>query len=137
MSTRTLRLLLTASDSDKNLSRLDPTLLSPQAQMDIAFQGTENKTDFTDEDGNFRDIHEWPDIDLEDIYDEKEDNNVLGIFFSVLEGFEDSALGGTINFRFLPESIVDLHLEGNELHGTVQTRDLPKSLWSLILSFNW
>ena len=38
---------------DPSLSRLDPTLLSDQAKMEIAFERTTNKSRFLDEAGNY------------------------------------------------------------------------------------
>ena len=46
------------SSADQTLGRLDPALMSTQACMEVFIGGTKNKSQFTDDHGNFRDIEE-------------------------------------------------------------------------------
>ena len=124
----TLTPLILAAD-DMSLGRLDPTLLSDQARMEMTFENVENKTGIIDSAGNYHDISAW------DILELCPEGRVWKIRSSLREG-EPGALGGQFNFAFLPDSIGSICLDNNNLLGSLGARDLPTSLEVLLLRGN-
>ena len=114
--------LLTAADG-KLLADLDPTFLSDTARMEISFNDIKYKKLFKDENGNQLDIEEWECLEIED-------GKVTAIKHNMGEtdDNQNERLGGSINFGFLPHSITDIYLQGNEIEGIFYPQRLPPEL---------
>ena len=120
-------ILIVISPDTENLSRLDPSLLSEQTLFEMFIEGFQDKSRFQDEHGNYTDFHGWPAVELCDGELNRFDTN---------DDQESRALGGSINLRFLPESLSWLGLAGNEIGGTICTADLPREIEYLFLDGN-
>ena len=113
---------------DPSLSRLDPTLLSDQALMEMVFENVTmtidgkryNRTD----NGDSVDVCDWPQVECNE-------------FENVIQ-FEESdrKLDGTLNLSYLPPNlkIFTLRWMWEDLHGTLETDHLPKSMEEFQLS---
>ena len=123
-------LLVISPDADsENLSRLDPSLLSEQALFEMFVEGFENKSRFQDGHRNYTDFHGWPTI-------EKSDGEQYHFEASYDLWSTHGVLRGSLNLRFLPETVSILNLAGNEICGTICTEDLPRGMYSLFLQDN-
>ena len=94
----TLTPLILAAD-DMSLGRLDPTLLSDQARMEMTFENVENKTGIIDSAGNYLDISAW------DILELCPEGRVWKIRSSLREG-EPGALRDSSTLHFFQISLV-------------------------------
>ena len=108
--------------ADSALGRLDPSLLSQQAQMEIAFQDIQNRGPFLDENGNFIDISEWHGLRFNEV------GNIDVIDIDLEADADAEAFGGSINFAYLPITILQITFDNCRLRGTISTRDLPPQL---------
>ena len=122
---------------DPSLSRLDPSLLSEQALMEMFVEGFQKKARFQDKNGNYTDISEWPHVTTEDrevtVFSIEEDLDYSpGHFDHLLDG----TLGGSLNPQFLPRSVCNLTLTGQGLTGTVDTEAFGPNLQELRLDRN-
>ena len=130
---QTLLRLLHAAD-DEHLSRLDPSLLSDQALMEMFAAGFDNVYTVYDENENYTDCFEWEIVEVEDgiirfvSYDGYENNHGE-------DGF-GGRLGGSLNLQFLPASVDGIFLPMNDLHGTISPKDLRPGFQKLCLERN-
>ena len=89
---------------DSSLSRIDPTLFSDQAKMEIAFERTTNKSRFLDDTGNYALITEWNGVQISD------DGSVTRIDIN-----DGARMRGNVNFSFLPQTLQHLSMKHHRL----------------------
>ena len=110
---------------DPALGRLDASLLSDQALMEMLFEGMQDsfvkKSDFQDESGNFLDACEWQISEENRV--QCTDERVTDILFSALS-FNKTQFP----FRFIPPLMQRFTLVYADLHGTLDTSVLPQNL---------
>ena len=122
---------IVAADTDKHLSRLDPSLLSNQARMEIFLDGIQRKHLFQDENGNFTDFEEWDIVEMD-----QSNQKIIAIQGERRWNEEDRMLGGSVLFAFLPDTVHTINLAYNTLSGEIEFRDLPPNLDELFLTEN-
>ena len=124
-------LFLYAAD-DEHLSRLDPTLLSDQALLEIFVSSFKNISEFQDENGNFLDIAEWENVDM----GAQDGHDTTVAYFTYPVADEQPNLGGSLNLVFLPPTLEGLYIVSCDLTGTIETADLPRGLLELNVCLN-
>ena len=118
--------LIVAPDSE-HLGRLDPAYLSDQTLMEMLVAGFENREDFLDENENYKDIKEWPCVAF------RRDK----LYLIEFEGdADDSSYGGSLNLRFIPESVTFFSIEGHKIKGTLYPQDLSSTIAHVHFSYN-
>ena len=141
-----MSLILTA---DPSLGRIDYSLLSDQALMEILFDGIRmyDGLSVRDENGNFKEITEWPRIRC--IGDSVAKLRICGTQLSdkqfpfdfipprvtVFKGFS-SNLHGTLDPSVLPHSLIFFDFSDNKLHGSVDLRSFPEKLQEIDIHVN-
>ena len=109
--------VLIASD-DSHLSRLDPSLLSQQAQMEMFVDAMQNKDRFMHNE-NYKDLSEWHGITCNDA------GEVVEIHIDYDEEPQEALLGGRMNMKFLPQTVQLILLDGQAIRGTLEANALP------------
>ena len=123
------------------LGRLEPSSLPEQTLMELLVENLSKrgKRKFQTSDGAFRDIREWPDVQL------NPSGKVVHIRLWHISAngdlslrhiprqvtlFSSSSNGwtGTAEFADLPPAMERLELDDNKLHGTIETAQLPSTL---------
>ena len=138
--------LLTA---DPSLGRIDRSLLSDQALMELLFEGmrADKKAFFQDENGDFIAISEWDCVKSIDEY-VSEIRIARSLFTEKQFPFEfvpqrvrvflsrSCRLHGTLDPSLLPVNLTLFSVEGNKLHGSVQLKSFPDKLRLIDISKN-
>ena len=117
---------------DEHLSRLDPTLLSTQALLEIFVSSFKNISEFQDENGNFLDITDWRSLEILD----PDRDAMMVTNFTYPTNDNQPNLGGSLNLAFLPQTIDRIEIIDCDVTGTIGTADLPPDLIALMLQFN-
>ena len=112
--------ILIASD-DAHMSRLDPTLLSQQALMEMFVDAMQNKDRFMHNE-NYKDISEWQGMTCND------NEEVIEVRISHDVHNQHPKLGGRMNMRFLPSTVRSLIIVGQDMEGTLEANDMPTYL---------
>ena len=136
--------------ADPSLGRIDYSLLSDQALMEILFDGirTDNDASIRDENGNFNDISEWNYIKC--IGDSVSEIKIHGSHISdkqfpfefipprvtVFQTGVSSNLHGTLDPSVLPHSLIVFDVAWNKLHGSVDLRSFPEKLHEIYIHNN-
>ena len=135
--------------ADPALGRLDYASLSDQALMEmlIVHMDDDQKGQFQDKNGHFKDITEWRDIRCKE--DSVKEISFYNCRFSserfpfelipprVKEVFIFfSNLHGTINAALLPLSLISFKVKYNKLHGSLYLSALPRGLEFLDVAGN-
>ena len=137
---------------DPSLGRLDYSLLSDQALMEIFMEGfgDDIKNRYKDIHGMYRDVCEWLGIQCND------DQRItqIGIISKCVSGslelcylppkvnllgicsWGESKLTGSVGLTQLPEEMTELFLEENQLTGEIDLTHLPKGMRKLSLEKN-
>ena len=104
--------------ADSSLGKMDPSMLSDQARMELFVANLEEgfRTYFQADDGTFLDMCEWSGMACDDAGNVT-DVSLVGVY------------AGTACLDFLPESVETLNVSSNEdLKGTLNTSKLPSRL---------
>ena len=114
---------------DPSLSRLDPTLLSDQALMEMVFENVTSTIDGTrynrTDNGDSVDACDWPQVECDD-------------HENVIEFHErDRELSGTLNLSYLPPNLkaFSFRWKQRDLHGKLETDCLPKGMKEFFLNY--
>ena len=136
---------------DPSIGRLDYSLLSDQALMEMLIDGFDDKTkeDYQDKHGMYFDVCEWScvkcDDDQRDIEIDIESNHVRGSLelryvppkVKVLKKtLLLSKLTGSVDLTHLPEGFQVIDLQNNGLTGEIDLAYLPKGMKKQHLSDN-
>ena len=138
---------------DPALGRLDYDSLSDQALMEMLISGMEDqeKKEFQDENGNFKDACEWKGFlrKVECESDRVDDIMFLHIKLSdrqfpfefippLVTSFVSSfcEMHGTLHTPHIPRGLIRFEVARANLHGTINFAALPRKLQKLIISFN-
>ena len=111
---------------DSSLGKMDPSMLSDQARMELAVTGLTDESceEFRDNEGVFLDACEWVATKCDS------DGNVTGLCL-------ETTYWGTLCLDFFPQSLNDIRISCNgNLTGTVDTALLPPRLTVLHLDDN-
>ena len=111
---------------DPSLGRIDYSLLSDQALMEILFDGmrTRNETALRDENGNFKDIFEWEGI------------KCIGDSVSKITMYGKLVSDKQFPFDFIPPRVTVFEGGFANLHGTLDPSVLPMHLIKFIVHYN-
>ena len=120
--------LLTVSLDIDGLGRCNPSMLPQQALLELLIQDIKYKERFQDDSGAFLDICDWVGLSTD------EDGQVYRIMWT-RSTFNYADLE-RIDFRWLPPSLLFLHISGNSTLGSLETCDLPRSLCFIRLREN-
>ena len=110
---------------DPSLGRLDYSLLSDQALMEMSIEGLDDETkkNYQDEHGMYLDVCEWPNITCD------EDESVIEIYI------DSSHVTGSIEICYLPPQVRVLsispwrtEMHNSELTGPVDLTNLPDGM---------
>ena len=108
--------------ADSGLGRINPSMLTDQSRLEIAVDCVNNKGLFTDESGDYRAISTWGGLIF------SEDNLRVTDFLITGRDNGADALGGSIAFSYLPDSMEEISLKKCGLTGTFSTHDLPTAI---------
>ena len=111
------------------LGRCDPSLLPQQARLELLVQDFADKAPFQSADGSFVDVKDWVGVGMD----------AAGCVERILwskRTFRYTGRAGSINLRWIPQTMVFLHISGGGLEGSISTEDLPKTLDFLRLRDN-
>ena len=118
--------------------RLDAASLPTQAKMELLIAGFAQTQRLQDKDGGFGAIEEWPGLTFDKSGAVTKIQWSSGYFDSTTE--EETLSGantsGSIDFRFLPDSLDTLEIASFGLKGTLTTALLPRPIWYLDISEN-
>ena len=137
---------------DPSLGRLDYSLLSDQALMEMLIEGLDDETKKENQDSNgmYLDVCEWPCIKCDDderiIEIEIHSRNVSGSLelryvspkVKVLDisSWRKSMLTGSVDLAHLPFGMEDLNLKSNQFSGEINLTHLPDRMQRLSLENN-
>lgn len=99
-------------------------MLPDEQLMQTLIQDVENKTQFQNADGTYKDLKHWPGVRIKD-------GHVVEINWVL-----NFKLGGSINLLFLPRGVMALRLIENSLSGTLCAADLPPYMRFLGIAVN-
>ena len=138
---------------DPSLGRLDYTLLSDQALMEMLIEGfdDETKRKYQDKNGMYLDVCKWSHVECDD--DERvveihiEGRDIIGsadLFYippkvkslDIIPGFDRTELKGSADLTHLPDGMESLSITGSRITGEVDLTQLPVEMKSLILTDN-
>mmetsp|Transcript_17907 Transcript_17907/g.28010 ORF Transcript_17907/g.28010 Transcript_17907/m.28010 type:complete len:248 (-) Transcript_17907:18-761(-) len=112
--------------ADPSLGKVDKSSFSQQTLMELFIGSFEPKENIYGSPENEIDILEWQGVD---------DNMSGGGVNSIFWNFFD--LTGSLLLQWLPSTVEELCLTGNELSGSIRLEDLPPMLKELSLNQNW
>ena len=127
--------ILLVAAFDPALGRLDYESLSDQALMEMLIDGMEesSKKEFQDDNGNFKDISEWPCLSVSESTP-LEESTVARV---KVISFAEREFGVTqFPFSFLPPQVVQLCANKCNIHGTLDTSVLSPDLRFFTVSQN-
>ena len=112
---------------DKHLSRLDPSLLSQQALMEMVVDGFEDKSAYQDEHGNYTDYSTWEGVECD------EDGEIKAFNFNFFARRYVSPRERKIPLplQFLPQTLINVKFFALNFTGSLSTRDLFAGLQKL------
>ena len=115
------------------LGKFNPSLLSEQQMLELLVAEMHAKKIFQDFRGHFIDYKSWERVRLH------KDETVERILWTVGDKWsrlDETCLGGTVNLRWIPHSVLHFSVTDMQLKGTVETSLLPKTLLSFKVSAN-
>ena len=137
---------------DPSLGRLDYESLSDQALMEMLIDQMcfKEKNYFQDENGNYKDVSEWPGVQCSDSDDDRVvEIELYGLTFSAKQfpfnfippmvsyfGASQSNLQGTLEASHLPSKLTALYISHNKLHGPLNFAKFPRQMGTLYMGAN-
>ena len=139
--------LLSIACTDDGLGRFSSLCISDQTLMEMLVQDFED-VNIAKAGGNFIDISEWSilcfddsgsitaiNIDIDDTEYIDDDPFYRSIHRSIKESCFDG--GGSIDFKYVPQTVTSLTVSEMSFKGTIETRDLPSGLIRLNVYGNY
>ena len=110
--------------------RFDTTSLPLQTKMELLVSDFTDSQAFQEKDGEFRDIATWPGLTFTEGGAISEINWEFDVFEAIMDDNyrPDINVGGSIDFRFLPDGVETVEIISFELSGTVTTSLLPDTI---------
>ena len=137
---------------DPSLGRLDYDSLSDQALMEMLIDqmDTKEKNYFQDDNGNYKDVGEWPGVQCSESDDERVVTIELsGLTFSPKQfpfkfippmvsyfGASQSNVQGTLEASHLPSKLTALYISHNKLHGPLNFAEFPRQMEKMHINAN-
>ena len=111
---------------DPAIGRFDYSSLSDQARMEMLIEGMkkEEKEDYLDENGSFRHVCEWVDVECTD-------DRVTEVAF-LFKYFDETPFP----FRYIPPSVTKFEAENDNLRGTLDACVLPGDMRWFSAAYN-
>ena len=115
------------SCADCSTGRIDPSMLSAQAAMEVLVSNftSDCQRQFYSKDGNLKDICSWTGVDCD------EDDAVRNIFWGQSRLVP---ISGTFDTQFLPSTLQKLYLSGADLKAPIVMTNLPEGMTYILLS---
>ena len=138
---------------DTNLGRLDYSLLSDQALMEMLIDGFDDDTkkQYQDDHGMYLDVCEWSCIECdadervaEIVMDNSDIRGSIQLCYvppkveeiDIGDMWVNGKLAGSVDLTLLPEGMEVLNLLGNKLSGEIDLTQLPYKMEYLTLGYN-
>ena len=113
-------------DAD-HIGRFDPSFLTQQARMEILVQNSRSKSAVCTDEGDFKPISEWPGVTF----------NSDGEVTCLTRTWGSDLYAGTVDFRWLPETVGTLSLPYAKTEGLFRAVDFPRRMAEIRLRSNW
>ena len=110
---------------DPNLGHVDYASFSDQTLMEMLYEGFDEraKKRYQDKSGNYLDVCEWESVACDD------DERVVAII-------EEDDVSGSLELRYIPPKVQEVHISQKNLVGSIELGDLPRNMENLYLCEN-
>ena len=103
---------------DVKLWKLDYGNMNDQQRMEVMIRDVNNKNDFLDEDGEYKDVCKWKGVECDS------NSNVVKIYW-----YNDlNVKGGSIDLEYIPPNVTEFIVMSQSLNGTINVSFLPHRL---------
>ena len=108
---------------DVKLWKPDYGNMNDQHRMEVMIRDVNNKNDFLDEDGEYKDVCKWFGVECDS------ENNVVKIIWDKFGEYGCGIInlkGGSIDLEYIPPNVTDFIVSHQSLNGTINVSFLQR-----------